>query len=467
MSTLPVSLVRGVSRGLLGPLFLVLGFAPPTHAGAPTVVGNDFAINTITAGDQKLPAVVATPTGFVVVWETSDDGDSSGIRGRRFDADGMPLGTELLINTYTTGTQSHPSVAVDLLGKVGEAGDFLVTWQSSTFDGSGSSEIVARHYTASGSPSAGEFQVNSTIVGEQSYPAVANNGLVFLVGWQSAGQDGSGEGIFARSATDMGVSGGEFPINTFTTGDQRHPSITFDGINFVMAWQSEETAGSGVHDIRGVSLGSPPDSVLNSTTMGDQVRPSLTSDATGAGSWVAVWQSQESAAEGPPVYDIKGRSFGAAEGGGVEFGINVATSGDQVFPTAVQDSSGLLAVAWNDRAPPTALESGKRPAEGAPVYRGRVLDTLPARTTGPFEGGSDEFTIANSLFDGRAVLTFADLADGADFVVAWEEDRPVEGVMTQIDLRARRYATPEPCGLFCDGFGSGDTTAWSSSVGLR
>ena len=51
-----------------------------------------------------------------------DLGFFEGPRGQRFDGAGLPLGGEFQVNTYTTGQQLPPAVAMDT------AGNFLVVW---------------------------------------------------------------------------------------------------------------------------------------------------------------------------------------------------------------------------------------------------------------------------------------------------------------------------------------------------
>jgi cysteine-rich repeat protein len=165
-----------------------------TSAGVP--LGPEFPVNTFTAGHQHFPHVaVAAAGGFVATWGSfaPQDGSGYGIFGRRFDAAGAPLGAEFQVNTYTTGRQYAATVAG------GAAGDFVVVWQSAGQDGSGDG-IFGQRYDAAGVPVGGEFAVNTYVNGDQRQPLVASSGGgSFLVAWESTGQDGSGAGIFAQA----------------------------------------------------------------------------------------------------------------------------------------------------------------------------------------------------------------------------------------------------------------------------
>ncbi len=99
-----------------------------------------------------------------------------------------PVGGEFQINAYTTGEQTRPSAAVE------PDGDFVVVWQSFGSGGSDNdgSSIQGQRYAADGDPVGGQFQVNSYTTGFQISPAAAVDvdGRAIVV-WQSAGSDGT------------------------------------------------------------------------------------------------------------------------------------------------------------------------------------------------------------------------------------------------------------------------------------
>ena len=76
----------------------------------------------------------------------------------------------------------------------------------------------------------GEFRINTTTAGDQTYPAVAMDSAGdFTVTWTSSGQDGSAGGIYAQRYNSSGVAqGGEVQVNTTTAGDQTTPDIAMD-----------------------------------------------------------------------------------------------------------------------------------------------------------------------------------------------------------------------------------------------
>ena len=63
---------------------------------------------------------------FVVAWGSEgQDGDYTGVYAQRYDGGGgRAQGPEFRVNTFTTGSQLRPAVAVD------DDGDFVVAWES-------------------------------------------------------------------------------------------------------------------------------------------------------------------------------------------------------------------------------------------------------------------------------------------------------------------------------------------------
>lgn len=167
-----------------------------------TAQGSEFKVNTYTAGSQQNASVTALSNGgFVVSWVSNgQDGSGLGVYVQRYDADGVSQGGEFRVNTYTAGDQTDPSITAL------NTGGFVVTWESSGQDGSGYG-IYAQRYNANGVPQGSEFRVNTYATSTQSDPsitALTNGG--FVVTWMSNGQDGSGYGIYADVSMRMACS---------------------------------------------------------------------------------------------------------------------------------------------------------------------------------------------------------------------------------------------------------------------
>ncbi|HEY7574498.1 MAG TPA: RTX toxin, partial [Thermoanaerobaculia bacterium] len=171
--------------------------------------GAEFQVNTFTTSSQEVPAVSMNGTGeFVAVWQSfAGDANGFGIAGRRFDAAGAAQGPEFQVNAHTTGNQERPRVAIDA------SGGFVVVWDTPGQDGNFLG-VFGRRFDASGVAVSSEFSVNTYTTGDQAAPdvAIGSDGR-FAVVWRSAAQDGSELGVFARRYDAANVPvGGEFPV---------------------------------------------------------------------------------------------------------------------------------------------------------------------------------------------------------------------------------------------------------------
>ena len=323
-------------------LFAALPVAWAIAQQIPTT-GAEFPVNLTTVGPQTAPTVSAGASGnFVVVWQSGQDGGGLGLVGRRFDPSGAPLGGEFQVNAFTSGRQSQPSVAADA------AGNFVVVWESEGQDGSGDG-VFGRVFTAAGTPASGEFQVNSFTPGRQYRPAVsADVAGNFVVVWESEGQDGGGPGIYGRRFSPTGAPvGGEFQVNLFTSNAQQNPSVS-SSVNgfFVVVWQSAGQDGSGDavvgrrYDPAGLPIGE--EFVVNSFTTDAQKEPVVASDP--AGNFIVAWTSQGQDGGGEGVFGQVFDASGARLGG--EFRANAVTAESQKGPWVARTSSGRSLVVW-------------------------------------------------------------------------------------------------------------------------
>ncbi|CAN7448123.1 beta strand repeat-containing protein [Devosia sp. LjRoot3] len=250
------------------------------------VPGPDTRVNTTTVGTQYLSSVAALADGgFVITWTTQNvprdvfaqrfdaTGEASGgevlfaaatganvvglsgggyvvvlmglpggLRGELFDANGVLAGTIPI--SPTTGTAWPSLAALD-------DGGFIVTWRSSGLEGSGQDGsgqgVFARRFDAQGTAIEDEFQVNTFTEGSQQDATVAvfpDGG--FVITWTSAGQDGSDGGVFGqRFDASANPVGAEFQINTLTELNQEEPSVAVlaDG-GFVVAWDGANEDGT-------------------------------------------------------------------------------------------------------------------------------------------------------------------------------------------------------------------------------
>lgn len=219
------------------------GIYAQRYDAAGAAVGGVFRVNAISAGAQQEPAVAMAPSGaFAISWHVRDKaapGNGDDIFARRWSAAGVPLDVqEFSVNTTTAGNQRFSAVAA------GPDGSYVFAWYGAGQDGDGEG-VYARRFGVGGEPLTGEIAVNSTTKGNQLNPAVAvgQDGR-FVVCWQGLG-NGDRSGIFAQRFDATGVRlGNQFRLNARTANVQTSPSIGVDKAgNLLAAWDSFNQAG--------------------------------------------------------------------------------------------------------------------------------------------------------------------------------------------------------------------------------
>ena len=326
------------------PLALALSFAIAPEGRAQTPAGPEFRVNTYTTSIQRRPAVAKRADGdFVVTWHSDGpDGSGFGLRGQRYTAAGAAVGTEFTVNTYTTDDQYWPRLSMN------QRGDFVVTWSSYGQEG-GEWGAFGQRFDAGGAPRGVEFQANTYTTGYQwrPAPAMAADGS-FVVVWSSfynGGQDGSYGAIIGRRYDANGAAvGGEFIVNTYTTGEQSYPVVgTTPAGAFVVAWQSPQDASFYAivgrrFDAGGNGLGA--EFIVNSTVAGNQVQPSVAVNASG--SFVVSFHSPDGGD-----YGLRARRFDASGAAlGADFAVNTYTTGIQYGYNLSADAQGNFVVSW-------------------------------------------------------------------------------------------------------------------------
>src|SRR5439155_4866196 len=152
--------------------------------------------------------------------------------------------SETIVNSTRGNIQKQAS---DRGVATSNSGDYVVTWASYGQDGSGWG-VYAQRFDHNGIAQGGEFRVNTTTSGDQLDPAVAMDAAGnFLISWTSIGQDGSGAGIYARRFSASGIPlGSEFRVNTTTANDQKVSTVALDALgNAVISWSSKGTDAGG------------------------------------------------------------------------------------------------------------------------------------------------------------------------------------------------------------------------------
>jgi hypothetical protein len=261
---------------------------------------------------------------------------------------------------------------------------------------------------AGAQPVGSEFQINTYTTFNQRAPSIASDASGnFVVAWGGGIPGIGGDGIFGQRYDSAGVPrGSEFQVNTFGSNNYV-PSVASDPSgNFVVVWTNRGDGSSyGVagqrYDSAGVAQGD--EFQINSYTTFGQGSPSVASAANG--NLVVAWMSQSQDDSDYYSYGIFGQRY---DSGGValgdEFQIDSHTTQSQRFPSVASDASGNFIVVW----------SGRGPGDGYGIF-GQRYDSA-----GVAQGA--EFKVNSYTTHTQRVASVASDADG-NFVVVWASDR--------------------------------------------
>ncbi|NIM96985.1 MAG: hypothetical protein GTO24_02530 [candidate division Zixibacteria bacterium] len=202
-------------------------------SGGMVVDASGLPIQVDPATDQRRPAIAFDGGNYLVVWQEMLDSTEANYRieALRVSSEGMPLDPQpLLLSQGDKG--SFPDLSFG-------GGTYLAVWLDANFwDIHGA--LIDPNGTVSptiGIRIAGGLQEN---------PAVASDGDDFLVVWQDCGTHWPDADIVATRVTSSGevLDFGGIIISMTAEAAEELPSVTFDGINYVVAWR-RTTGGAG------------------------------------------------------------------------------------------------------------------------------------------------------------------------------------------------------------------------------
>ncbi|WP_187170358.1 Ig-like domain-containing protein [Salidesulfovibrio onnuriiensis] len=309
-------------------------------------LGEEFALHSITASDQAHPHVTALAGGgFVAVWGScAVDGSGYGICAQRFDASGNKVGEEFQVNTYTAGEQNYPCVA----GL--EDGGFVIAWdERNGLDGSNSG-VYAQRYDAEGNKVGDNFNVPDHLGDSQEKSKIiglSDGG--FVVVWQSAhDQDGSGWGTYMKRYDVNGDAvGTSVKVNEYWSSYQYQPAVTeLNNGGVVVTWTSNRSGsnGEGIFGKRYDKDGNPQGGEFQVNTYNNSTQWQSEVTALTDGGFVAVWASYVQDGSG---YGVYGQRFNAAgDKAGTEFQVNSHVGDRQCLPVVTPLDNGGFVVAW-------------------------------------------------------------------------------------------------------------------------
>ncbi len=302
---------------------------------------DSFIINTTTAGHQTNPAIAACGSGFIVVWQ-SETADLEDIIGRRFDHLNQPFGDDFVINTTTAGRQLYPKICCF------DDGRFAVVWESRPhWPGMDYSEIVIQLFDINGIPESNE--INSNLLSQSRYPDIATDGNhQFVVVWMQDDAYHPSNRIMARRFDLAGNPlDSPFQVNEvpFYTASRPTVSMASNG-NFIVVWSTDPNDADRA-DIRLRRFNHAGDAatnelVVNRQTEGKQENPEVKMNIFGQ--YIVFWNGPGPDDEKKNVY---AQRFNAAnQRVGDEFVVHRYRVQDQKYSHGVFDDDGHFTVAW-------------------------------------------------------------------------------------------------------------------------
>jgi len=425
----------------------------PIWAQAPEPDGAEFQVNTYTTSRQVSADVAVDAQGnFVVVWESPEsygtNRNESSIQAQRYDSSGTPIGSQFQVNSYTIGDQHRPKLAAD------NQGNIVVVWDGTSYGTDTDRSVQGQRYDSSGAPLGGQFQVNSYTTDGQWAPAVAVDAQGnFVVVWQHNeyyfytsihGQ------LFDASGT---LLGSQFQVSSYTTEYDENPSVASDAEgNFIVVWDSwdfygTDTSSRGIQgqlfDASGTPLGAQFQ--VNSYTTDIQWAPAVAADTEG--NFVVVWGGVGSYGTDTSSTSIHGQLFDASGTPfGSEFQVNSYTPSAQAFVAVATHPEGDFVVVWESWGS-YGTDTGISPS-----IQGQLFDASGTPLGSQFQVNS----YTTDRQEGPAVAADAE----GKLVVVWESLGSYGTDTSMRSIQGQRYIGP----IFTDGFESGDTSAWSSTV---
>ncbi len=264
-----------------------------------------------------------------------------------------------------------------------------------------------------------DFQVNSYTDDDQWVPRIATNATGgFAVVWQSDGQDGSYNGVYARLFDPLGQAiGDEFQVNTTTAYSQKDPDVAMDAAgNFVVAWSSADDDRWGIWARRYDSSGFPlsGEFQVNTYTARSQLFPRV--GMNHAGAFVIAWDSniQPNPNSHIASWHACGQAYDAnAAPVGGEFVVTQLPQGHDPYPMVAD--SGEFVIGYTRRGdspnPPLGHYTRMRSynADGTP--KADAVELIDSRPGGFAADGTGSFLVPYPLEGGGT--------DGKDIYARW------------------------------------------------
>jgi hypothetical protein len=328
-----------------------------------------------TANNQLETAVAFGRAMYLVVWEDGRE-DSSGIYAARLGVSGAALDPEGITVCSATGPKNDPAVAFD-------GANYFTVWADYR---SGTGDIYGARVDTFGTVlDPGGFVVSSA-TDNQRDPSVSFDGTNYLVVWTDR-RSGSTD-IYGARVEPSGVvlDVGGLAISG-AAGSQAEPTIAFNGKDYLVAWEDSRNGSWDVYGARVDTSGFVRDTadISISSEAGDQSSPAAAFDSV---NFMVVWEDRRSGSG----WDIYGARIDTS--GSVLDASGIAVSeaaSDQLHPALAFSEMGYL-VAWDDGrnghssdiyAARLAISGALLDPDGVLVSGSTLAEHRPAVASGP------------------------------------------------------------------------------------
>ncbi|MBV9952495.1 MAG: hypothetical protein JO291_11130 [Acidimicrobiia bacterium] len=239
---------------------------------------NGVAVSSAT-GEQSLPAVAASGSQFLVVWQDLRNTNVN-IYATRVSATGSVANRSGVAISRAPNKQQRPVVA-------GSPSGWLVTWDDGR---SGGLDIFSTRVSTTGAVLDPSGVAVTTAAGEQSSPAVAWNGTNYIVVWSDYRSGTSLDVYASRVSPSSGAVLNPSAIAVATgPASQNSPTVSTLGTTALVGWRDDSSSsGPDIRARRLASSGSLLDGAARNvvTAAAAQTEPALGVNGT---DFVAVW----------------------------------------------------------------------------------------------------------------------------------------------------------------------------------
>ena len=293
----------------------------------------DFQANTFPTGNSGSYTTGVNPTlttlsngSFVVVWQGQGSDDSSqGIYSQIFTASGTKIGSQTHVNTFITDKQYFPTVSPL------SDGGYLVIWNSTGQNGR-SNGVYAQKFSSVGAKNGAEFELDS---GVDNWGSITQPHAVQLTG-------GNLVGIWYGADGGVKVASGGTTPTSLGLGWMYDPVVTaLNNGNYAVAKYSGDDVAVNIFTPTG-TLVNAASITANTYTTNSQRFPAIAT--LNNGNFVVTWNSNYQDGNGWGIYAQQFTQTGTKVGS--EIAVNTTTTGDQLVPQISALTNGGFVIIW-------------------------------------------------------------------------------------------------------------------------